>query len=221
MSDDSKPGQQGDGGQARIFPCDGCGADLEFSIGQQQLKCPFCGFEKEMEFAEDAAVEEQDLPTMIARMRELHEKNRHDEEGQKEVRCDSCGGMVIFQGALTSSGCPWCDSPIQLDNVHDAEHRVPVDGVLPFLIQRDKAQQNLSEWVSSRWFAPNDFLKRGVDGKFNGVYMPYWTFDALTFTRYHGKRGDYYWEEVGSGDNKRRVRKTPVAFPVRQVSAIL
>jgi len=85
---------------------------------------------------------------------------------------------------------------------------VPVDGVLPFLIQRGKAQQNLSEWVSSRWFAPNDFLKRGVDGKFNGVYMPYWTFDALTFTRYHGKRGDYYWEEVGSGDNKRRVRKT-------------
>ena len=208
MSDDSKPGQQGDGGQARIFPCDGCGADLEFSIGQQQLKCPFCGFEKEMEFAEDAAVEEQDLHSMIARMRELHEKNRHDEEGQKEVRCDSCGGMVIFQGALTSSGCPWCDSPIQLENVHDAEHRVPVDGVLPFLIQRGKAQQNLSEWVSSRWFAPNDFLKRGVDGKFNGVYMPYWTFDALTFTRYHGKRGDYYWEEVGSGDNKRRVRKT-------------
>ena len=133
MSDDSKPGQQGDGGQARIFPCDGCGADLEFSIGQQQLKCPFCGFEKEMEFAEDAAVEEQDLHSMIARMRELHEKNRHDEEGQKEVRCDSCGGMVIFQGALTSSGCPWCDSPIQLENVHDAEHRVPVDGVLPFL----------------------------------------------------------------------------------------
>ncbi len=208
MADDSKPGQQVDHGQARIFPCDGCGADLKFSIGQQQLKCPYCGFEKALEFSEDASVEEQDFGTMVARMKRVHEKDRHDETGQKEIRCDSCGGTVIFQGPLTSSGCPWCDSPIQLDDVHDAEHRVPVDGVLPFLVERDRAQKNLADWVHSRWFAPNEFLERGVDGKFNGVYMPYWTFDSMTFTRYHGKRGDYYWEETGTGDNKQRVRKT-------------
>jgi DNA-directed RNA polymerase subunit RPC12/RpoP len=208
MAEDSKPGQQVDGGQARIFPCEGCGADLKFSIGQQLLKCPYCGFEKELEFAEDASVEEQDFGKMVARMKRVHEKDRHDESGQKEIRCDSCGGSVTFQGPLTSSGCPWCDSPIQLDNVHDAEHRVPADGVLPFLVERDRAQKNLADWVKSRWFAPNDFLERGVNGKFNGVYMPYWTFDSMTFTRYSGKRGDYYWEETGSGDNKQRVRKT-------------
>jgi hypothetical protein len=65
--------------------------------------------------------------------------------------------------------------------VHRCEVRVPVDAVLPFLIEHDQAQINLKDWVESRWFAPNDFLKRGAEGKFNGVYLPYWTFDTLTF----------------------------------------
>ena len=96
-------GQSIDEGKGRIFPCEGCGADLEFHIGQQHLKCPYCGFEKELEFADDAQIEEQDFHAMLARMREIHEHDRHDEQDQKEVRCESCGGTIIFYGSLTSS----------------------------------------------------------------------------------------------------------------------
>ena len=205
---DSKPGEQVDEGQARVFPCEGCGADLEFNIGQQEMKCPYCGFEKQLEFAEDAQVVEQNFDAMLAKLREHHEGDRCDESGQSEIGCDSCGGTVVFQGSLTSSECPFCGSPIQLENVHDAEHRVPVDGVLPFLIEKDKAKDNLAAWVSSRWFAPNDFKQRGVNGKFNGVYTPFWTFDSMTFTRYTGERGDHYWETVKRGDEEKRVRRT-------------
>ena len=52
--------------------------------------------------------------------------------------------------------------------------------VLPFFVERNKARANLKAWVQSRWFAPNAFKQRGVQGKFSGVYMPYWTYDALT-----------------------------------------
>ena len=62
--------------------------------------------------------------------------------------------------------------------------------------------------MKTRWFAPNDFKKRGVQGKFSGVYLPFWTFDSHTFTRYRGERGEYYYVTVGSGDNKRRERRT-------------
>jgi rubrerythrin len=204
----AKAGQSIDEGKGRTFPCEGCGADLKFHIGQQQLKCPYCGFEKEIEFADDAEVHEQDFQAMLARMRELRGHDRHDEEGSSEIRCDSCGGTTVFVGPLTSSECPFCGSPLQRDNVHDAEDRVPVDGVLPFLIEKAKARDNLSGWVKSRWFAPNEFRRRGVDGKFNGVYMPYWTYDSMTFTRYSGQRGEHYWVTVGSGDKKRRERRT-------------
>ena len=33
-------GQTFDGGTGRVFPCESCGSDLEFNIGEQTLKCP-------------------------------------------------------------------------------------------------------------------------------------------------------------------------------------
>ncbi|MBI1309977.1 hypothetical protein GC176_01620 [bacterium] len=209
MSDsDSKPGEQIDEGRGRKFPCEGCGADLEFSIGQQDLKCPYCGFEKQLEFAEDATVAEQDFHAMLGRICDLRSRDRETAGDQSELRCDACGGTVVFQGSLTSSECPYCASPVQLENVHDATDRIPVDGVLPFLVEKQSAQTNLARWVQSRWFAPNDFKQRGVTGKFNGIYTPFWTYDSMTFTRYRGQRGEHYWETVRQGDKEHRVMKT-------------
>lgn len=201
-------GQTIDDGKGRIFPCPGCGSDFIFHIGQQNLECPHCGLDKEIEIDEDAAIEEQDLLAMFKVLREHHEHDRHDEVGQNEVRCDKCGATVVFTGSLTSSECPYCTSPIQRGDVYQAEHRIPVDAVLPFQIERKKAKANLANWVSSRWFAPNEFLKRGAEGKFSGVYIPYWTFDAATFTRYEGERGEHYYVTVGTGKNKHQVRRT-------------
>jgi hypothetical protein len=209
MSDSApKPGKQIDDGRGRKFPCEGCGADLEFHIGQQELKCPYCGFEKQLEFAADATVAEQDFRSILTRIRDLRSHDPDSETGQSELLCDACGGAVVFQGSLTSSECPYCASPVQRENVHDAQHRIPVDGVLPFLIERDQARDNLCRWVQSRWFAPNDFRQRGIQGKFNGVYTPFWTFDSMTFTRFRGQRGEHYWETVKRGDSEHRVMKT-------------
>ena len=185
-----------DEGKGRIFPCESCGADFEFNIGEQKLKCPFCGFEKEVELAVESEVAEQDFQVMLDRVlefRELKEKAEPSEPSDcSEVRCESCSGVVVFTGTLTSTECPYCGSPIQRENIHTATRRVPVDGVLPFLVERGTVQSKLKQWVKSRWFAPGDFKKRGAQGKFNGIYLPYWTFDSLTFTAYSGERGDNY-----------------------------
>ena len=82
-----------------------------------------------------------------------------------------------------------------------------MDGVLPFLVPQTHAAENLRAWVKSLWWAPNEFLKQGANGKFNGVYMPYFTYDALTFTRYAGQRGDVYFVTVGEGNNQRTVQQ--------------
>jgi predicted RNA-binding Zn-ribbon protein involved in translation (DUF1610 family) len=207
-------GQTTDEGKGRIFPCEGCGADLKFDIGQQHLKCPFCGYEKELDLAEDARIEEQDFHAMLEHLRELRLEEQEQgkqpagEDTTNEVRCESCGANVVFVGTLTSSECPYCGSPIQRDDVHRCEVRVPVDAVMPFLIERDQAKQNLKDWVASLWFAPTEFQKRGIKAAFNGVYLPYWTFDTLTFNVYSGQRGEYYYVTVGTGKNKRRERRT-------------
>ena len=191
--------------QGRMFPCDSCGADFEFNIGAQSLKCPFCGYEKEIEFDDEAGVEEQDLEEV------LRGPLAHASQaslGDTEVRCSSCGANVAFSDNLVSTECPYCGSPLQRSDHHESEDRLAVNGVLPFMVDRDQAKGALGQWVKSRWFAPNEFKKRGVGGKFSGIYFPHWTYDSMTHTRYSGQRGEHYWVEVGSGDNKRRERRT-------------
>lgn len=213
-------GQTFDSGEGRIFPCDSCGADLEFHIGEQSLKCPFCGHVKQIDCNPEAVLTEQDLNATLEKIRQWREIGRERvnddnpaaaaaEETHRELRCESCGGNVSFYGTLTSTICPFCASPVQLEKAHKyEEHRIPVDGVLPFQIDKDRAKQNLKLWVDSRWFAPNRFRKSGVEGGFNGVYLSYYTYDSMTFTVYSGQRGEHYYVTVGTGKNKRTERRT-------------
>lgn len=193
-------------GSQKTFPCDNCGAKLTFSIGAQKLKCEHCGHEKQLQFAEGARVEERNLEEALA-----NQVTRRAATGQfagtHEVQCTSCGAKVLFNGTLTSTSCSYCDAPIQREKAHEATNRLPVDGVCTFQVEKDIAGKKLKDWVKSRWFAPNEFKARGVDGKFDGVYMPYYTFDAMTYTRYTGERGDAHYVTVGSGQNARKERR--------------
>ncbi len=219
VSTTDKPGQATDESKGRIFPCEGCGADFEFHIGEQLLKCPYCGHEKELHLNPNAEITENDFHAMLRKLEEWHLQKQQDREQndklketgqveQQEIRCDACGGHTLFSGTLTSSECPYCASPMQLDRAFVSKQRVPYDGVLPFQIDRREAHSSLKNWVKSRWFAPNEFLKRGVEGKFSGIYLPYWTFDSMTGTYYEGERGEYYYVTVGTGKNQRRERRT-------------
>ncbi len=193
---------------ARTFPCQGCGADLTFNIGVQKLKCDHCGFEKSLEIDPDKDVAEQDYQATLDRLAAMHGGAGGDEQGFREVSCASCAATVRFTGTLTSTECAYCGVALQRDDIHDAPNRISVDGVLPFMIDRETARKNLRTWVQSRWFAPNDFKKRGVQGRFTGIYLPYWTFDSFTTNAYRGMRGVHYWVTVGSGKSRRTVRRT-------------
>lgn len=197
-----------DESRGRTFPCESCGADLTFHIGAQRLKCTFCGFEKDLRIADDQVVSERDLVKTLER----NAARRHSPvalSGQAhEIRCDACGGTVAFEGTLTSTSCAYCGSPTQREAVHDAHDRVAVDALLTFTVESMQARLNLARWVRSRWFAPNEFKRQGLKGKLEGIYLPYYSFDAMTSTNYHGARGDHYWVTVGHGNKRRRERRT-------------
>ena len=220
---DARTGEVGrtfDSGEGRIFPCESCGSDLEFNIGEQALKCPYCGHVKQIEKHLEGELCEQDFHAMLERIRQWREaalakKNESDSDAaeaesvHRELRCESCGGNVEFYGTLTSTHCPYCDAPVQLENAHKCEeNRIPVDGVLPFQIDHEHAKQNLGQWVASRWFAPNRFRTERAAEKFNGVYLSYFTFDSMTLTAYTGQRGEYYYVTVGTDKNRRTERRT-------------
>ena len=213
----TEAGRKTSDSQGRAFPCEQCGASLTFHIGQQSLRCPFCEHVKELQIAPDTTIVEQDLQAMLSQQSKQRQKGDSGSTGTasaREINCRACGATVVFEGALTSTECAYCGSPIQLESAHtSANNRVPVDAVLPFQLKKQRAADNLKQWVVSRWFAPNDFRRRGGQGIFNGVYLPYWTFDSATFSRYEGERGEHYYETETYTDSEgktqtRRVQKT-------------
>ena len=207
-------GQRIDEGKGRVYPCDGCGADLKFHAGVGTLSCPYCGHVKEIDLSEHAPVMERDYHATLARVAELREARRRGskdtagDDDRQQVTCGDCGATVEFVGSLVSTDCAFCGQPVQIDRAKQVEESLSIDGVLPFAVERDKARGLLRKWVKSRWFAPNEFKKAGVRGKFSGVYLPYWTFDSMTFNRYVGERGENYTVTVGSGKDRRTETRT-------------
>lgn len=196
--------------QTRTYPCTACGGELEFDIGQQQLACPHCGNMQEFREA-SGAVEENDLRAAIANLRGRAMAGTQAQAlagTEKEVVCQNCGGHTTFTGTLTATRCPYCTTPIQRNDVHQAPERLPVDGVLPFKIDEKTAKAKLEEWVSSRWFAPSEFKNYSESGSFASVYTAYFTYDAHASTDYTGERGEHYQVTVGTGDDQRTETKT-------------
>ena len=195
--------------QTRTYPCRQCGGELEWHIGEQLLKCPFCGNEQEVVYDETLEVVEQDFAEAVAALDAgALTKTGLQLTDEKEVVCQNCGGHTTFTGTLTATRCPYCATPIQRDDVHAAPARLAVDGVLPFQVDRATADTAIDHWINSRWFAPNEFKKYATTGSFNSVYCAYFTYDSFTTTRYTGQRGDHYTVVVGSGENRRTETRT-------------
>ena len=196
--------------QTRTYPCQNCGGQLVFDITLQKLKCPNCGSVQDI--IEDAGHTgaDHDFQQAVAALRDTAANAASGPQlsGEKEVVCQNCGGHFTFTGTLTSTRCPYCATPIQRDDVHDAPTRLPVDGVLPFSVDERTARAAVEKWVAKRWFAPTEFKKYKTTGSFASIYASYFTYDADTSTAYSGRRGEDYTVEVGSGDNKRTETRT-------------
>ena len=52
------------------------------------------------------------------------------------------------------------------------------------------ARKAMTDWLGSLWFAPNGLKEYARKGRrIQGIYVPYWTFDADTKSSYRGERG--------------------------------
>ncbi|MGQ0624025.1 MAG: hypothetical protein ACT4PP_05125 [Sporichthyaceae bacterium] len=111
------------------------------------------------------------------------------DELSQEFVCPSCRGAVGFVGTLTSTRCPFCAHPVHSSDVRTAPDRFAVDGIVPFGLDQRAAEAHVKTWIQKRRWAPNAFKKYATTGSFAGIYLPFFTFDAHTFTAYDGARG--------------------------------
>jgi predicted RNA-binding Zn-ribbon protein involved in translation (DUF1610 family) len=177
--------------QEHRWPCSACGAELRFAPGQTQLVCDHCGH-VEIIPAADAPRRARALGEI-----DLARGLRDDlpDDATEEVRqtpCPNCGALVEFHGAQHATECPFCATPVVVDT--GSTRKLKPQALVPFQLTEDEARDRLSGWLGSLWFAPNRLLEFTRKGRaMAGIYVPYWTFDADSASRYSGQRGDYYY----------------------------
>ena len=196
------------------WPCTQCGAKLRYAPGQSSLTCDHCGHTQDIPSAPEAAHSRAFQELDLARgLRDDLPKGV-----MAEVRtssCPSCGAQIEVTGATHATECPFCATPVVLDT---GTHRlIKPQAVVPFKLSEAEARRAMIDWMGSLWFAPNTLLEYARKGRaMNGIYVPYWTFDADTASDYTGQRGEHYWESESysvtvngrSERRERQVRKT-------------
>jgi DNA-directed RNA polymerase subunit RPC12/RpoP len=192
------------------FPCGACGAKLRFKPGTDVIKCEHCGHENPIPKRPWAKIEEQDLDDGLRRL----EQTQPTEE-KRVAKCDACAAEFTFDPNVHAASCPFCGSPVVAET-HSVRTIQPA-ALVPFELDQKQGQEALKKWLGNLWFAPNDLVKYAqTEGRLVGMYVPYWTYDADTYSDYEGERGDaYYVEERYSTRDKdgnnvtetRRVRK--------------
>ena len=174
------------------WPCEQCGSDLRYAPGQTQLKCDHCGHVQtitevapkskaramgELDLARGLA---DDLPASVS-------------EDVRSTSCPSCGAVVEFQGAAHATECPFCATPVVVDT--GSRRLIKPQALVPFALTEAQSRVALVGWLGSLWFAPSSLLEYTRKGRaMAGIYVPFWTFDADTDSRYTGQRGEHYYE---------------------------
>jgi DNA-directed RNA polymerase subunit RPC12/RpoP len=171
----------------RKFPCSRCGARLDFDPSSQALKCPYCGHAEEIAPA-TRTIEEHDYKEYLHR---LAGKQTVIEGRSSQVRCTGCGAVVLLEDKLATDRCPFCATHLESQPAA-AEGMIPPEGVLPCTVADREAREAFNRWIESRWFAPTELRQLANLGQLQGVYLPFWTYDSMTYTHYTGERGDDY-----------------------------
>ncbi len=174
--------------------CDMCGGTMDFDPLTGGLLCPYCGHTKAIEpLEESGTVLEKDFTSA-----EFTE-NCDWGVAKKTVICKSCGGESIYDALETAGECPYCGSN-QVMEAKDVNTLAP-DGVCVFKIDQKTAADKFSSWIKKRFFCPKEAKENAKPKSFKGLYLPYWTFDSDTTTRYSGEYGIDRTETNSKGEH--------------------
>ena len=189
---------------AKTYPCPQCNAELVYSATKQRMVCHFCGYEAPVTEAgsmtsvhtrtmvDEAAVEmigEHDLAEGL--------ESAALESGwgtdTRTLKCSSCNAVITVEPNVTATVCPFCGSH-QVLAQEDSKRVIQPESLIPFEVDQRTAVTKFRTWLGKGWFRPNAVrrIARHAEAHLQGVYVPFWTFDAETSSTWQAEAGHYY-----------------------------
>ena len=141
-----------------MYECEKCGGELRFDIPSQKLVCAHC----------DGVFDP-----------ETYGKGVYAESGDFEVNvltCPNCGGEVTTTNLAAIAYCPYCGRasvPVK----KAAKEKMP-ERILPFAVTKEDAKEAYRKKLARNPFAPGKLRDEAFLESFNGVYLPFWSYDV-------------------------------------------
>ena len=201
--------------QIAEYKCPACTGPLHFVGESGKLECEYCGSAYDVAEIEalyagqeekaEAAFQETEAKGETGELGEepawdtsaLQEDWGADSEGMKAYSCPSCGAELICDATTAATSCPYCGNNTIVPGQFGGTMKP--DYVIPFKLDKTAAVAALKKHYSKKFFLPRAFSSGNHLEEVQGIYVPFWLFDAGAEAdcRFHATRshthtdGDY------------------------------
>lgn len=161
------------------YKCPNCTGPLHFAEGTDVLKCDYC--ESTFTLAEVEAM----MASKTEAAQQAHEAAQQEQpqtdwdevrDGVKAYNCPSCSAQLILPHTTAASCCPYCGNPTIVPGKLSGSRRP--DFVIPFQLSKEAALEALKKHYRGKPLLPKAFSEENHIEKIQGVYVPFWLFDA-------------------------------------------
>lgn len=168
--------------------CPHCGGAVEFNVGAQRLKCPYCSAEFDiaaMQQAEDFAANQVE---QINWNSQNSQWDAGETDGMSVYACNSCGGEIVADATTGATSCPYCGNQVVMKGQFSGA--LKPDLVIPFKLDKKAAKEALKKHFRGKKFVPKAFLAENKLDEVKGVYVPHWLFscDAVVEASYQAEK---------------------------------
>jgi hypothetical protein len=183
---------------------------MDFDAEQGTLACAYCGHTASVPVTEEA-IKEYDLDQALHEMVDAPHETGYGQD-KRSLKCESCGAVNTVDASLISTECAFCGSN-QVVAQEQVARVVKPESLLPFQVDQRQAVKLFREWLGRGFFRPNPVrqIAKDAEAKLQGVYLPFWTFDAYTSSWWRAEAGYYYTvqEQYWTTDDQgKRVQRT-------------
>lgn len=186
--------------QAHSLPCPSCGSQLRYSAEHKKITCDHCGYKEAVDPSNDKVME-QCLGDALSEATNYVP----EEMGRKVIDCQNCGANFMVDAEKIKISCGFCGS-IKV-NTEAFEHRyIQPQGIIPFYVSRKEAEASFEKWIKQGAFHPSKLKRMAKMDSLHGIYIPFWTYDAQTESRWSGQAGTYVQQQAPRMSRNGRVR---------------
>ena len=156
------------------YKCPNCSAALYFDPGQQRVACQNCGTVFENEALEAIAQDAQGGGFDWGEYKSSFERSERLET--KVYQCQSCSALIEADENTAATKCPYCDSNVVLQD--RLEGGLKPNAIIPFRIVKEDVPALVRSFYKGKRLLPKNFFSENIADKVQGVYVPFWLFDA-------------------------------------------